>query len=88
MSILQLGPVIFEETDQLIHYLRISVLPTNKVCPLWIYNARSYVTDGVLFRCPDCHKCTTIRDGSFFSEISSLNPQKVGVLVGKKLPCQ
>ena len=29
---------------------------------------RSDVSDGVRFRCPDCHKCTGIRDGSFFSK--------------------
>ena len=42
---------------------------------MWICNAAlpqvrsdSDVSYGVRFRCPDCHKCTSIRDGSFFSK--------------------
>ena len=53
MSILQLGPVIFGETDQLITYLQgKDLLASNKTClcgsamPL---SSRCYVSDGVRF---------------------------------------
>ena len=72
MSILQLGPVIFGETDQLITYLQgKNLLSTNKTCPCGSaiqLSPRSDASDGVRFRCSDCHKCTSIRDGSFFSK--------------------
>ena len=83
MSILQLGPVIFRETDQLITYLQgKSLLSTNKTCPCGSamqLSPRSDVSDGVRFRCPDCHKCTSIRDSSFFSK--SRLPLKKWVLL-------
>ena len=83
MSILQLGPVIFGETDQLITYLQgKSLLSTNKTCPCGSamqLSPRSDVSDGVRFRCPDCHKCTSIRDSSFFSK--SRLPLKKWVLL-------
>ena len=47
------------------------MLPTNKTCPCGSamqLSPRSDVSNGVRFRCPDCHKCTSIRDGSFFSK--------------------
>ena len=72
MSILQLGPVIFGDTDRLISHLQgKNVLSSNKTCPCGTamqLSARSDVSDGVRFRCPSCHKCTSIRDGSFFSK--------------------
>ena len=72
MSILQLWPVIFGETDQLITYLQgKNLLCTNKTCPCGSamqLSPRSDVSNGMRFRCPDCHKCTSIRDGSFFSK--------------------
>ena len=72
MSILQLGPVMFGETDQLITYLQSkNLLASNKTCPCGSamqLSARSDVSDGVRFWCPDCHKCATIREGSFFSK--------------------
>ena len=84
MSILQLGPVIFGETDQLITYLQgKNLLASNKTCPCGSamqLSSRSDVSDGVRFRCPDCHKCTTIRDGSFFSK-SRLPLQKWVILM-------
>ena len=71
MLILQLGPVIFGETDQLITYLRGKILlASNKTCPCGStmhLSATSDVSDGVRFRCPTCHRCTLIRDGSFFA---------------------
>ena len=84
MSILQLGPVIFGETDQLITYLqRKNLLASNKTCPCGTamqLSTRSDVSDGVRFRCPGCHKCTTIREGSFFSK-SHLSLQKWVILM-------
>ena len=84
MSILQLGPVIFGETDQLITYLQgKNLLSTNKACPCGSamhLSSRSDVSDGVHFQCPDCHKCTSIRDGSFFSK-SRLTLQKWVILM-------
>ena len=72
MSILQLGPVIFGKTDQLITYLQgRNLLASNKTCPCGSamqLSTRSDVSDGVRFRCPDCHKCTTIQEDSFFSK--------------------
>ena len=56
MSILQLGPVIFGDTDKLIRYLqRKGLLSTNKTCPCGSamqLSERSDVSDGVRFRCP------------------------------------
>ena len=84
MSILQLGPGIFGETDQLITYLQgKNLLASNKTCPCGFamqLSSRSDVSDGVRFRCPDCHKCTTTRDGSFFSK-SRLPLQKWVILM-------
>ena len=84
MSILQLGPEIFGETDQLIQYLQWKdLLSTNKTCPCGSameVSPRSDVTDGVRFRCPDCHKCTSIRDGRFFAK-SRLTFQKWAILM-------
>ena len=84
MSILQLEPVIFGETDQLITYLqRKNLLASNKTCPCGTamqLSTRSDVSDGVRFRCPGCHKCTTIWEGSFFSK-SRLSLQKWVILM-------
>ena len=84
MSILQLGPVIFGDTDKLIRYLqRKGLLSTNKTCPCGSamqLSERSDVSDGVRFRCPDCKKCISIRDGSFFSK-SRLPLQKWVILM-------
>lgn len=84
MSILQLGPVIFGKTDQLITFLQSkNLLATNKTCPCGSamqLSSRSDVSDGVRFRCPVCHKCATIRDGSFFSK-SRLPLQKWAILM-------
>ena len=84
MSILQLGPVIFGKTDQLITFLQSkNLLATNKTCPCGSamqLSSRSDVSDGVHFRCPVCRKCATIRDGSFFSK-SRLPLQKWAILM-------
>lgn len=84
MSILQLGPVIFGKTDQLITFLQSkNLLATNKTCPCGSamqLSSRSDVSDGVRFRCPVCRKCATIRDGSFFSK-SRLPLQKWAILM-------
>ena len=48
-----------------------NLLSTNKMCPCGSamqLSPRSDISDGVHFQCPDCHKCTSIRDGSFFSK--------------------
>jgi hypothetical protein len=82
--ILQLGPVIFGETDQLITYLQSkNLIATNKTCLCGSaiqLSSRSDVSDGVRFRCPNCHKCTTIWDYSFFSK-SRLPLQKSAILM-------
>ena len=81
---MSIGPVIFGETDQLITYLqRKNLLASNKTCPCGTamqLSTRSDVSDGVRFRCPGCHKCTTIWEGSFFSE-SRLSLQKWVILM-------
>ena len=73
MSILQIGPVIFSETDKLIQYLQTKgLLSSQKMChacgTAMQLSPRSDVSDGVRFRCPACHKCTSIRDSSLFSK--------------------
>ena len=69
MSILQLGPVIFSETDKLIQYCLLSSQKMCHACGTAMQlSPRSDVFDGVRFHCPACHKCTSIRDSSFFSK--------------------
>ena len=84
MSILQLGPVIFGGTPQLITYLQgKNLLSSTKTCPcgtVMQLSPRSDVSDGVRFRCPACHKCISLREGSFFSK-SRLSLQKWVVLM-------
>ena len=59
MSILQLGPVIFSETDKIVDYLQQKrLLSSQKTCPCSAamqLSLRTDVSDGVRFRCPDCH---------------------------------
>ena len=84
MSILQLGPVIFGPTSDLVDYLQQKgLLAAQKQCgcgAAMCISPRSDVSDGCRFRCPDCHKCISIRDESFFSK-SRITLQKWLVLM-------
>ena len=84
MSILQLGPVIFGPTSDLVDYFQQKgLLAAQKQCgcgAAMCISPRSDVSDGCRFRCPDCHKCISIRDESFFSK-SRITLQKWLVLM-------
>ena len=84
MSILTLGPVIFSPTSDLVDYLQVKQrLASQKQCVCGTamqISPRADVSDGCRFRCPDCKKCISIRDESFFSK-SRMPLQKWVVLM-------
>ena len=69
MSMLEIGPVIFGGTRGIVQYLQTQiVLARHKTCTCgtqMVMQDRSDVSDGCRWRCPACHKCVSIRDGSF-----------------------
>ena len=79
MSLLELGPVAFGGTPGIITFLQGKhVLASQKKCPcgtMMVLQSRQDISDGCRWRCPDCHKCISIRKGSFF-EKSKLSLQK------------
>ena len=84
MSLLEIGPVIFGGTRGIVQYLQTKrVLSRHKTCTCGIrmvIQDRSDVSDRCRWRCPVCHKCVSIRDGSFFQK-SRLPLQKWMVLI-------
>ena len=73
MSLLVMGEVFFGGQDKLIDYMKHNgLLATNKLCSgcgtQMVIGTRSDVSDGYRFRCPNCHKCISLRDGSFFAK--------------------
>ena len=72
MSLLELGPVAFGGTPAIIAFLQSKyVLARQKQCAcgaMMTMQARSDVSDGCRWRCPDCRKGVSIRKGSFFEK--------------------
>ena len=79
MSLLELGPVAFGGTPGIIAFLmNKGVLARQRQCPcggVMALQDRMDISDGMRWRCPDCRKGVTIRQGSFF-ERSKLTLQK------------
>ena len=80
MALLDLGPIAFGPTDDLITWFRSKrLLARSQDCtschvPMR-QGKRQDVTDGVVWRCPSCKATKSIRAGSFFSK-SRLTLQK------------
>ena len=80
MSLLELGPTIFGPSVDLIAWFRTKrLLARSQDCsqcnvPMR-QGTRKDVTDGVVWRCPQCKTTKSIREGSFFSK-SRLSLQK------------
>ena len=73
MSLLELGPVIFGPTDDLIAWFRAKRLLARSqdcsACNLPMrQGTRNDVTDGLVWRCSRCKTTKSIRAGSFFSK--------------------
>ena len=84
MSIMTLGPVAFGGTPAIIAFLqRKRVLARDMKCAcgamMELHN-RADIRDGYRWRCPDCHKGTSIRKGSFFAK-SKMTLQKWVILM-------
>ena len=81
MSLLDLGPVAFGGYELIVPFLQDKhVLAERRRCGCGSDMAlarRADVSDGVRWRCPDCHKCTSIRKDSFL-EKSKITLQKNG----------
>ena len=80
MSLLELGPVIFGPTDDLIAWYRAKgLLARSQDCSTcnvpMRQGTRKDVTDGLVWRCPQCKTTKSVREGSFFSK-SRLTLQK------------
>ena len=73
MSLLELGPTIFGPTDDLIAWFRAKrLLARSQDCsschiPMR-QGTRRNVTDGQVWRCPQCKTTKSIRERSFFSK--------------------
>ena len=84
MSLLDLGPVAFGGYELIVPFLQDKhVLAERRRCGCGSDMAlarRADVSDGVRWRCPDCHKCTSIRKDSFF-EKSKITLQKWLLLI-------
>ena len=84
LSILELGPVIFGDTDSLIQYLQgKQLIASNKSCSCGAemrLGNKADVSDGKVFRCPSCKRVKSLRAGSFFDK-SRLSLQKWIVLL-------
>ena len=73
MSLLELGPVIYSPTDDLIVWFRakrlLARLQDCSTCNVPMrQGTRKDVTDGLVWRCPQCKTTKSIRAGSFFSK--------------------
>ena len=85
MSLIELGPVIYGPTDDLIAWFRTKrLLARSQDCsscnvPMR-QGTRNDVTDGLVWRCPQCKTTKSIRQGSFFSK-SRLSLQKWLLLI-------
>ena len=73
MSLIDIGPVIVGPKDGLIAWLRNKrLLARSQDCTF--YNTamregrRGDISDGVVWRCPQCKRTKSIRDGRFFSK--------------------
>ena len=80
-----MGEVFFGGQDKLIDYMKHNgLLATNKLCSgcgtQMVIGTRSDVSDGYRFRCPNCHKCISLTDGSFFAK-SRLTLQKWMIVI-------
>ena len=79
MTLLELGPIAFGGNEAILSFLmRKKVLAEERKCVCgnnMVMNARSDVSDGYRWRCPDCSKCVSVRKNSFF-ERSKLTLQK------------
>lgn len=73
MSLMELGPVIFGAKNELIAWLRNKrLLARSQDCAncntAMGEGHRSDVSDGMVWRCPQCKHTKSIREGSFFSK--------------------
>ena len=82
MSLLELGPVIFGSTEDLVAWLRSKRRSQDcSACNVSMrHGRRSDVTDGLVWRCPQCKTTRSIREGSFFTK-SRLSLQKWTILL-------
>ena len=85
MSLLDLGPIAFGPTDDLIAWFRAKrLLARSQDCsncnvPMR-QGTRKDVTDGLVWRCPQCKTTKSVREGSFFTK-SRLTLQKWLLLI-------
>ena len=78
MSYLELGPIIFGGNPGILQYLRQHrLLSSSEDCDKcstaqntvnMVERPRASLSDGVTWRCPQCHAMKSIRTGSFFSK--------------------
>ena len=85
MSLLELGPVIFGSTEDLIGWFRAKrLLARTQDCSSCGVSMRPGQrrdeTDGLVWRCPQCKTTKSIREGSFFTK-SRLSLQKWLILL-------
>ena len=85
ISILDVDPVIFGNTEELIDFLQQKhLLASNRVCSncgtAMGLRQKSDVSDGCIFRCGSCKTTKSLRAGSFFSK-SKLSLQQWLVLL-------
>ena len=85
ISILDIGPVIFGDTEELIDFLQQKhLLASNMVCSncgtAMTLRQKSDISDGCIFRCDSCKTTKSLRAGSFFSK-SKLTLQQWLVLL-------
>ena len=85
MSLLELGPVIYGPTDDLISWFRTKrLLARSQDCATcnipMRQGTRKDITDGLVWRCSQCKTTKSIREGSFFSK-SRLSLQKWLLLI-------
>ena len=82
---MDIGPIVFGPKDDLISWLRTKkLLASSQDCSFcgtaMREGHRSDVSDGVVWRCPQCKRTKSIREGSFFSK-SRLPLQKWLLLI-------
>ena len=84
MSLLELGPTLFGGSAGIITYLQGQhVLASSKQFPCgtaMVLQDWADISDGCRWRCPNCQKTFSIRDGSFFQQ-SQLPLQKWLLLI-------
>ena len=95
-SLWELGPVIFGPTEDFVSWLQNKgLLASSRTCSscsgaVMRLGKRGDVSDGCVWRCPQCKTTKSIREGSFFYKVQDTSEEVVVTpsLLGAPVPCK